>query len=98
MGLNTAAIILNDCVHEIRTTPDLGERLYSAIASGGQLDRYGIHLPGIKILDPGHSSSAQLVAVGGNTIRRIGFGDCGAGDVDLLRAVAADLGYRLARK
>ena len=96
MGLNTPAIILNDLLHELKGDPDAGRQIAYAVADPGHFDASAL---GVKVLQAGHSSAMQIVAVGGNTIRRLaGHRDCGASDEDLLRSWADGLGFRLERK
>ena len=96
MGLNTACIIRNDFLHQLRDDPKLGEKIWSAVVSGSHA---GYHGQGFDVLPSSHSSSIQVVAVGGNMIRHIGFcGDSNATDIDILHNLAASMGYRIVKK
>ena len=98
MGLNTPAIILNDKIHELERAPDAGKRIGRAVQDAGR-DNYSAESIGVKVLQCGHSSGVQIVAVGGNTIRRIGWSnDCHDDDEELLRKLADQLGFKLVKK
>jgi hypothetical protein len=96
MGLNTAAIILNDCLHELEQSPDAGEQIAWAIRQGSRGD--GRTHRGVTILPSQHADTVQIVAVGGNTIRSLGYGHWRDDDVALLKALAAQHGFNLVRK
>lgn len=95
MGLNTPAIILNDRLHDLKREPRAGAIIYDAVCN----PRGDGWTPiGVTVGRPCHSSAMQIVAVGGNTIRTIGFGDCRDDDVALLKKLADRLGYRVVKK
>lgn len=93
MGMNTAVMILNDHLHEIAKDTRFGEKLASAIA----LANRNPYTYGFNILPPVHADGMQIVAIGGNQIHRIGLGNYRDSDVDLLRKLAHDLGYRIVK-
>jgi hypothetical protein len=98
MGYNTAVVLLNDTMHEVESDPEFGRELAQhcrrAESAGGQFN-HGPH--GSKALPPAHSSTLQIVGVGGNTIRQLGFASLGADDLAVVKAMALRLGYRLTR-
>lgn len=99
MGLNTAAIILNDCLSNLEK-PEAGRAISDAIqhrdTSGDRLAGWTPY--GVTVLPCAHADTMQIVAVGGNTIRNLGYGDCRDDDETLLRKLADKMGYRLVRK
>lgn len=98
MGLNTPAIILNDFLHEIEDDPDIGKAISEAVQANGDERRMRRYTQAVKVLPCVHSSAMQIVAVGGNTIRTLGYGDCHDTDEELLRKLADRLGFRIVRK
>lgn len=79
MGLNTAALILNDALHTIRRDPEIGDKIDNGIATahrmGGDIAAHsanGTHIGAIQVLPSQHADYVQIVAVGGNCIRRLG--------------------------
>jgi hypothetical protein len=115
MGMNTAFMVLNDRVHDIARDKNVGKLISDMVAEsyssfpdhvrcgipimvGDQM--VGIHSgTGISCLSSVHADYTQVVAVGGNTMRRIGTGGgFRSTDEELLRTLASDLGYRLVKK
>lgn len=104
MGFNTAAIILNDALHDIRTDPEIGEKINRAIGyahrEGGDVaahGKYGVCTNAITVLPPQHADTIQVVAIGHNTIRTLGYATQWD-ELDVLRAVADQMGYALRKK
>lgn len=100
MGLNTPAIIINDRLHELEGAPDAGKRIGRAVRNHDS-DRpdYSSESIGVKVIQCGHSSGIQIVAVGGNAIRALGWSnDCHDDDEKLLRKLADAMGFRVVRK
>lgn len=96
MGLNTPAIIMNDLLHEMERDPDAGRHIAYAVIDRDHFDASAL---GVKVLPCGHSSAMQIVAVGGNTIRLIGWSNsCHDSDEELLRKLADQMGYKLVKK
>lgn len=95
MGFNTAMIVRNDFVHEIAKDIDFGTKVKTAISIAGHLD---IRHQEFAVLPSQHADTAQIVVVGGNMIRSLGFGDCKDSDEALLKKLAARMGYKLVRK
>ncbi len=72
MGLNTAVIIRNDFLYAIKDDPAFGDKVYSAIIAHG---RGPYHGQSFDVLPSAHADYMQIVAVGGNSIRRLGPGN-----------------------
>lgn len=95
MGFNTAAIILNDQLHQLAKDPDAGEWIARAVRdSRGD----GSTPFGLTVLSSAHSDTIQIVGVGGNMIQRLGYGRWDDKPEDLLRKLADQMGFRLVRK
>ena len=104
MGYNTAAIILNDALDAIATDSQIGDRILSGVTSIRRQDggvtahgAHGIHIDAIRLLPPQHADCVQIVAIGGNTIRELGYSLQWEPEA-LLRDLAAQLGYTLRKK
>jgi hypothetical protein len=104
MGLNTAALILNDALHTIEKDPEIGAKIGSGIAMahrmGGDIAAHssnGTHIGAIQVLPSQHADYVQIIAIGGNCIRRLGSSAKWEPE-DLLRDLAAELGYSLRKK
>lgn len=103
MGFNTAAIVLNDSLNSIAEDPEIGERIRQAVNSSwrdeGDITArgHGIHIGAIRVLPPQHADYVQIVAIGRNTIRRLGTSGKWEPE-DLLRDLADQLGYSLRKK
>lgn len=104
MGFNTAALILNDALDAIASDARIGDKILTGIhtthrqsgdvtASGS----HGTHIGAIKLLAPDHADYVQIVAVGGNCIRKLG-GSLAWEPEDLLRDLAGQLGYSVQKK
>ncbi len=95
MGMNTACIIRNDFLHKLRGDLKLGEKIYDAVISS---NRGAYHGQGFDVLPSSHADNIQVVAIGGNTIRRLGYGgDYRSTDLDILRNLASRMGYRIVK-
>lgn len=66
MGYNTAAIFLNDTLHELARDPEAGAKIQSHVLRGRREPNYGPH--GVQALPSQHADTVQIVAVGGNTM------------------------------
>lgn len=95
MGFNTAIIVRNDFLHEIKSDPMFGEKVYREVVSGGRNSQYS---SSFSVLPSAHADTAQVVVIAANSIRPLGFGYWTQDDVALLRALADQHGYRLHRK
>lgn len=95
MGFNTAVVILNDHLHELEKDQKLGEKLAHAISMAGR-DR--LYTSGFEVLPTQHADTMQIIAVGGNTIRRLGYSSWSADNERILKDLASDLGYRVVKK
>jgi hypothetical protein len=95
MGLNTAVIIRNDFLHEINEDPEFGRKVYRAVVSRGR----EYHGQSFDVLPSAHADYLQIAAIGGNTIRLLGYGGAYiADDEAALRYLAGSMGFRLVRK
>lgn len=96
MGMNTAMIIRNDFLHEIRKDDNFGAKVYAAIVGNGR-EYYG---QAFDVLPSCHADYVQVVAISGNTIRRLeGYtGTYTSSDEEILRNLADSMGYRLTKK
>jgi hypothetical protein len=104
MGLNTAALILNDALHTIERDPEIGQKIGMGIAmahrSGGDIAAHssnGTHIGAIQVLPSQHADYVQIVAIGGNCIRRLGTSGKWEPE-DLLRDLADQLGFTLRKR
>lgn len=93
MGFNTAIIVRNDFLHEIKDDPDFGQKVYGATIGNG---RGPYHGQSFDVLPSQHADYTQIVAIGGNTIWR--FGSRPETDEKELRYLADVMGFRLVRK
>jgi len=99
MGLNTAMIVRNDFLHEIRKDQQFGEKVWTAIAHNGDERRMPYLGQSFSILPSSHADCMQVVAIGGNCIRRLGHGGAySASDEEVLRTLARSMGYDLKRR
>lgn len=95
MGFNTAVLILNDHMHEMAKDHHFGEKLAEAINRAG---RERLYTSGFEVLPTQHADTMQIVAIGGNTMRRLGYSSCYADDEQILRDLASDLGFKVVKK
>ncbi|PWE56800.1 hypothetical protein DEM27_10585 [Metarhizobium album] len=98
MGFNTAVMVLNDRLHEIRDDPNFGEKLYHAILLAGRPLHDRPYVPQVSVLPSQHADTAQVVVISANSLRVLGYGDWQDDDANLLRKIADDMGFRLVRK
>lgn len=99
MGLNTAMIVRNDFLHEIKDDPKFGEKVWTAVCYSGDEDRMPYLGQAFTILPSSHADYMQIVAIGGNCIRRLGFGGgYRATDEEMLKQLAFEMGYRLVKR
>lgn len=95
MGFNTAAIILNDALSSL-DRDDAGRHIRSAIQAGSRGE--GWTPVGVTVLPSQHADTVQIVAVGGNRIFTLGYGNWRDDPESLLRALADQIGFRVVRK
>lgn len=95
MGLNTAAIILNDRLTDLRKS-DAGTEIAKAIQDPRGTDGWTPY--GVTVLPSVHADTTQIVAIGGNSIRSLGYGRWTDDNEALLRKLADQMGFRLVRK
>lgn len=108
MGYNTPVLILNDAMHMLETDPKVGRKMYEAIGEsyGGKGVSFGIgnYCNGGYALPSMHADDVQVVAIGGNCMKRLGvvYGGWhlmgGDNTEKLMRQLADSLGYRLVKK
>lgn len=96
MGYNTAAIILNDQMHEFERNPNFASELHSSILSANRTGGFGPN--GIHVLPSQHADTIQIVAIGCNCIRNLGFGHWKDSDEQLLKTLANSMGYDIRKK
>jgi hypothetical protein len=98
MGMNTACIIRNDFLHEIEKDKDIGRKIREAVNSATHPDRAPYHGQGFDVLPSCHADYTQVITIGGNLIRRLGpGGNYRNNDIDILRNLAASMGYRIVK-
>lgn len=103
MGFNTAILMLNDALGDLRDDPDVGVKLYDAVTrtTRGQpvVVHLGCHGNAATVIPSQHASLNQVIVVGGNTIQRLA---TTSDDVDspekLMRFLAQSLGYTVSRR
>jgi hypothetical protein len=104
MGYNTTLIILNDALHEIRDDVHFGSKVYhAAIRVSGNLKPIDIssgwHANAATVIEMHHADQIKLIAIGGNCGQDLGYvGDYRAKPIDMLKALAESLGYRVSKK
>lgn len=106
MGYNTAVLILNDAMGNLKTDPDVGRKLYDAMGESSRPEyrekgvdfSIGNHGNGGMVLPSYHADTTQIIAVGGNYMRRLGvtFGSL-TDDERLLKNLAESLGYTVTK-
>lgn len=95
MSDETAVVILNDHLHDIEKDPEFGSKVAQAIRYAGR-DGH-LYTSGFSVLPTQHADTMQIVGIGGNTIRKLGYGSWAADNEQLLRDLARDLGFRIVR-
>jgi hypothetical protein len=101
MGFNSAVLILNDMLHEIEADPNIGKIIAAGIRSAGTGIGRDYHPHQIGFVPTQHADTTQIIAVGGNTIRCIGYAHWERGYPDeetILRHLADRMGYTLRKK
>lgn len=74
MGFNSVVVILNDCLHEIESDPEFGKKVAQAIRAHGARPEHRPYITGqTQVLSVEHADTMQIVAVGGNTGRVVGY-------------------------
>ena len=100
MGFNTAALILNDGLHNIQQDTEIGQKIYSAIATahrdGGDISSGG-HYGVMTVLPPVHADYFQVVLIGHNTIKRLSTAFSSDPEA-ILRGMADEMGYSLRKR
>jgi hypothetical protein len=109
MGYNTALMICNDGLEQLRRDPNAAEKIYQGVlAAGSRAENWvsiGNHCNLVSILPSQHADVSQVVLVGGNSIEAVHslYGVIDWHETDepfaeqVLRALAHDLGYNLTK-
>ena len=110
MGINATAVIMHDALGDIERDPEFGAKLSRACTNvyvgrgSADVSAHGF-VNAVTVLENHHSSMMRPVWVGGNTgIVQDVLVLCDLlksqenSDVKLLRAVAAELGYRIVKR
>lgn len=90
MGFNSVVVILNDRLNEIERDPEFGKKVADAIRSFGisQPEQY---ITGqTQVISVCHADTAQIVRVGANTGRPIGYGYWQQSDDELIRELESE--------
>lgn len=110
MGYQTGVMLLNDHLDGLKTDVGFGPRLYDAIleSSRPEYREKGKSLPlgycgnGAMVLSSQHADQVQMIAVGGNYMKRLGVLWGAWPNMQepekLLKELADQMGYRLVRK
>ncbi len=95
MGYNSTILILNDRLHEIENDPEFGKKVARAIREHFVADERKPYITGqTTVIDVCHADVMQILAVGGNCGRVIGYSGWTAKDDDIIKGLNQD---RLAR-
>jgi len=103
MGLNTSVLIKNDALHEIAEDKDFGSKIQQAVQrvfekpiqiTSGKISNAAI------VVETHHSDDISVVAFGGGKAQQLGSLIRNESDKpeEILRALAATMGYRLVKK
>lgn len=109
MGYNTAVLILNDALSDLKKDADVGRKLSNAIlvsqsAAVGRATDFsiGCHANGGTVLPSEHADHVQIVALGGNSMRRLAILHYEWSKMTdpekLMRSLADTLGYTISKK
>ncbi len=89
MGYNAVLVVLTDRLHEIERDPEFGKKVAGAIREQSYPETHlRTHITGqTQVLSVQHADTLQVVAVGGNTGRVIGYGHYRQSDDDLIKGL-----------
>lgn len=88
MGFNSVVVILNDCLHEIESDPFFGKKVAQAIRAHGGRPEHRPYITGqTQVLSVEHADTMQIVAIGGNTGRVIGYAHYRSTDDEIVKAL-----------
>lgn len=92
MGFNATVIVLNDRLDEIERDPEFGKKLADAIRrfDRSRQDRMPYVTGQTQVIEAAHADTLQVVAVGGNTGRVIGYGHYRQDDDSLIKLLERD--------
>lgn len=87
MGYNAVLVVLNDNLCEIENDPEFGRKVAKAIRAFSRLrpDRIPPITGQTQVLSVEHADTVQIVAVGGNSGRILGYGGATDSDGQLLK-------------
>ena len=109
MGFNTTVVVLNDALPYIEEDPEFGKKLARAISEASLGHKVDVrasngmvsHGNAAQVIETHHADGTAVVAVGGNMGVKLGSAFVGYSDdynVDVLRALADQMGYRISKK
>lgn len=97
MGYNAVVMVLCDRLSEIEKDPDFGKKLVRAImyrSARAKRPEYDVSEPYVtgqtEVISVQHADTAQIVVIGGNTGRVLGFGSYDQNDNDLIWSLERD--------
>ncbi len=95
MGFNTALMVLNDRLDEIRNDPHFGRRVSDAVMEA--CHRKEKHFGSFSMLPTQHADTVQVISVGFNSINLLGYAWSDDPEI-ILRGLANQYGYRLVKR
>lgn len=95
MGYNSTILILNDNLHEIENDPEFGKKIAQAIRAHNTGHDEPYITGQTTVLAVEHADTMQILAVGGNCGRVIGYSGYSSDDDVIIKGLNQD---RLARK
>lgn len=89
MGWNSVIVVLNDRLHEIENDPEFGKKLAQAIRehSYPKQHRQEYITGQTQVISCCHADTMQIVAVGANTGRVLGYGHWRQSDDDMIKGL-----------
>lgn len=100
MGFNTVIVVLNDHLDEIEKDQEFGKKVASAIRafSRSRPERMPYVTGQTQVISVCHADDMQIVAVGGNTGRVLGYGGYAQSDEALVKGLTASIRRRAKEK
>lgn len=92
MGFNATVVVLNDRLDEIERDPEFGKKLARAIREHSFPEKYRrTYVTGqTQVVDVQHADTAQIIVVGANCGRVLGYGHWTQSDDNLIKNLNAD--------
>ena len=90
MGWNSVVVVLNDRLHEIENDPEFGKKLAQAIRAHDYRERQPYITGQTQVISCCHADTVQIVAVGANTGRVLGYGHWRQSDDDMIKGLERD--------